>query len=215
MPIVCPTITAYSEPEYRQQMQKIVHLATRIQIDLTDGVFTKQKTVLPEQAWWPVGFSADFHLMYREPLPAVKIILEHRPNMIIVHAEAVGGFVEVANFCHNHGIKVGVALLRETSPEAILPALGDIDHVLIFSGNLGYQGDSYADLKLLNKLSILKQRKPSLEVGWDGGVNDQNVAELVNGGVDVLNVGGYIQNAGDPARAYAVLQRIADETGTT
>jgi ribulose-phosphate 3-epimerase len=58
----------------------------------------------------------------------------------------------------------------------------------------------------------LKQYKPDLEVGWDGGINDQNVAELINGGVDVLNVGGYIQRAEDPARAFAALQRIADET---
>ena len=215
MPTICPAILANSEEEYSQQIKKIAHFARRIQIDLTDGQFASSRTVKPGQAWWPVGFRADFHLMYRQPLPAVQIIMEHRPNLIIVHAEADGGFDEVATFCHQHEVKVGVALLQQTPAETILPALANIDHVLIFSGNLGHQGGSHANFQLLNKLSILKRHKPGLEVGWDGGINDQNVAELVNGGVDVLNVGGYIQHAEDPARAFAALQRIADETGTT
>jgi pentose-5-phosphate-3-epimerase len=135
--------------------------------------------------------------------------------MIIVHAEAEGNFEVFANFCHHHKVKVGVALLQETPAETILPALLHIDHVLIFSGNLGYQGGSHADMELLNKLSILKKHKQTLEIGWDGGVNDQNVSELVYGGVDVLNVGVYIQKAENPEKAYEGLQRIADETGTT
>jgi len=37
----------------------------------------------------------------------------------------------------------------------------------------------------------------------------------VFGGVDVLDVGGYIQDAADPQKAYERLARIAEETGTT
>jgi len=33
--------------------------------------------------------------------------------------------------------------------------------------------------------------------------------------VDVLNVGGFIQNSADPEHSYDTLQRIAEETGTT
>jgi len=215
MPVICPTITAYSEDEYKDQVERIVHLATRIQIDLTDGIFTKERTVSPDQAWWPVGFKADFHLMYKNPASAVHTILQHTPHLIIVHAEAEGDFAAMADFCHQHQVKVGMALLQPTPADKILPAISHIDHVLIFSGNLGYQGGSHVDFELLNKVKILKSQKPELEIGWDGGVNDQNVAELINGGVDVLNVGGYIQDAEDPARAFQALQRIADETGTT
>ena len=215
MSVICPTITAYTEEDYKAQIEKIVHLAQRIQIDLTDGIFTKEKTITPEQAWWPVGFKADFHLMYKNPLPAIQTILQHQPSLVIVHAEADGDFPTMADLCHQQQVQVGLALLQDTPAEKILPALGHVEHVLIFSGNLGYQGGSHADFNLLQKIQVLKQHKPELEIGWDGGVNDQNVAELINGGVDVLNVGGYIQKAEDPARAYAALQRIADETGTT
>jgi len=215
MTTICPAILAATKEEYRKQIENIVHVARRVQIDLTDGQFAPGRTIKPEQAWWPVGFAADFHLMYRQPLPAVQVALLHKPNLVIIHAEAEGNFMDVANICHQHEVKVGVALLPQTPVDNIVPALGHTDHVLIFSGNLGRQGDSVADFGLLEKVKLLKSLRPNLEIGWDGGINDQNVAELVNGGVNVLNVGGYIQHAEAPERAFNALQRIADETGTT
>lgn len=215
MAVICPTITASDEKGYQDQMAIISHFAKRIHIDLADGIFTPRPLVKPEQAWWPVGFMADFHLMYEHPLQAVKEILKHKPHLIIVHAEAKGSFEEVAKNCTELGVKVGVALLAETPLQTIAPALGRIDHVLVFSGNLGYQGGSHADLKLLQKVEQLRKLQPGIEISWDGGINDQNVADLINAGVDVLNVGGFIQHAKDSAKAFHKLQRIADEAGTT
>lgn len=214
MPVICPTITAYNPTEYKDQMEKIVHLAHRVQIDLTDGQFTKEKTVSPAEAWWPAGFLADFHLMYKNPMDAVAEILKHRPNLIIVQAEAEGSFENFSSICKTAGVKIGAALLQDTSPEILFPVINRLDHVLIFSGNLGYQGGSTADLSLLEKAKVLKARNSLLEIGWDGGVNDQNAAQLVLGGVDVLNAGGYLQQAKDIARNFAFLQRIVNETGT-
>lgn len=215
MPAICPTITAETAEKYRRQMEKVAGFARRIQIDLTDGRFAPSKTVPATEAWWPVGVKTDFHIMYKDPLPAVREVLKHRPNLIIVHAESDGNFEEFARHCHDKGVSVGVALLPETHPQTIAGALELIDHVLIFSGNLGYQGGSQADLGLLGKVSALKSVKSTLEIGWDGGVNDQNISQLVFGGVDVINVGGFIQTAENSERAYKSLERIADETGTT
>lgn len=214
MSVICPAILAVDEAQYRRQIENVVHHAHRIQIDLTDGLFASNSTIKPEQAWWPVGFKADFHLMYRQPLTVIGAIIDHKPNLVIVHAEAEGDLLGLAKACRDHQIKIGVALLQDTPAEKITAALEHVDHVLIFSGALGEYG-GHANLSLLEKVKLLKQHKPDLEIGWDGGINDQNISELVTGGVDVLNVGGYIQNAADPAQAFATLQRIADETGTT
>ncbi|MBI4033784.1 hypothetical protein HY379_02175 [Candidatus Saccharibacteria bacterium] len=214
MAVVCPSVLAADKDSYHRQLQNVAPFAHRIQIDLTDGIFAPHKTVSPEEAWWPVGFLADFHLMYKNPLIAIQKILQHKPNLIIVHAEADGDFNQVVDFCRNHSVKLGIALLPQTAPEKIVSALADIDHVLIFSGDLGSFGGQ-ADLSLLEKVKALKQAKPDIEIGWDGGINDQNISELVFGGVDVLNVGGFIQNSHDPGGAYRTLERITQETGTT
>ena len=208
MAAVCPAILAADEHIYQEEMERVGGLADRIQIDLTDGKFAQAPTVKPEQAWWPVGVRADFHLMFEDPLPAVKTVLAHPANLIIVHAEAKGSFNQVVNFCRQADVKVGVALLPATPPEKIQPALELIDHVLIFSGNLGSYG-GHSDLTLLHKVRDLKQLKASLEIGWDGGINDRNIQTLVKGGVDVLNVGGFIQNSDDPAQTIHNLRHLA------
>ncbi len=215
MSVVSPTVTASTQAAYRKQMEKVAHFANSVHIDLTDGIFAEPKTVSAEDAWWPVGIKADFHLMIKDPEPAARAAAKHHPHLIIVHAEASGSFEEFAGFCRQQHIKVGVALLQKTPPDIILPALQLVDHVLIFSGNLGHQGGSRVNFQLLDKVKILKNHKPELEIGWDGGINDQNISQLAFAGVDVFNVGGFIQKAADPQKAFHALQRIADETGTT
>lgn len=205
---ICPTITAETPDEYRTQMRRIESFATRIHIDTSDGRFAPRKLVKFDGIWWRGDRTIDLHIMYQWPTIHREMILALSPRLVIIHAEAEGNFAGFANILHHHGIEAGVALLPKTPVETILPALDFIDHVLIFSGNLGHQGGSKADLKLLDKVRELKEQKPSLEIGWDGGVNDRNIREIAEAGVEVINSGGFIQKAGDPAAAY---QRLADQ----
>lgn len=203
--VICPTVTAQNAEEYRQQMERVAGFAMRVHIDLADGLFTHVKLTSIDHVWWPAGLQADVHVMYKEPFRHTKALLHLNPQLIVVHAEAEGDFIAFAEAAHEAGIKVGVALKPETMPEMIQPALDWIDHVLIFSGHLGHFGGQ-ANTHLLTKVLKLKRWKPGLEIGWDGGINNQNVATLVAGGVDVLNVGGFIQHAGDPQGAYEMLE---------
>lgn len=205
MAIICPTVLAQTEADYKVQLARIEPFARRIQVDLSDGVFTKPKTVDIGEAHWPKSVKADLHLMFQNPTRHMRAIVKHKPHLVIVHAESDGDFMTFAQILRKLNIKVGVALLPETPASAIKDALELIDHVMIFSGTLGKFGGS-ADLDLLVKAQALKHLKKSLEIGWDGGVNEQNAHLLVAGGVDVLNVGGAIQKADDPADAYAKLK---------
>ena len=203
---ICPTITAESAHEFRAQAERIEPFAVRWHIDVADGDFAPS-TLLPlDRLWWPGNVQVDVHMMYRNPAEHLELMIVQHPRLVIIHAEADGDFGEWSNTLHRHGIEVGVALLPQTPVALIKNALNDIDHVLVFSGNLGYQGGSAADLQLLQKVTELRHLKPTLEIGWDGGVNEQNAATLAAAGVDVLNVGGYIHGAHNPKAAYATLE---------
>jgi ribulose-phosphate 3-epimerase len=205
---ICPTITASEPDEYRKQIERIVPFTKRLHIDLADGIFTPNKLLPVDEVWWPGGIRADLHVMYKRPDEHLDALIALGPQLVIVQAEAEGDFIEFAKRLHLHGIEAGVALLPDTQPEIIKPGLELIDHVLIFSGNLGYQGGSTANTDLLEKIKAIKALKSTIEVGWDGGVNDQNAAELASGGVEVLNVGGFIQKADDAEKAYAALRAL-------
>lgn len=206
---ICPSVTAADANEYNTQMERVAKLTSRLHIDVADGVFTPVKLLPLDQVWWPGGMRADLHVMYQKPFVHYKTYLSLAPQMVIVHAEADGSFVPFAELMHRHGIEVGVALKQKTPVELIRPALNWIDYVLIFSGDLGHFGGQ-ADLSLLDKARDLRQLKPQLEIGWDGGINNENAATLARGGVDVLNVGGYMHHAADPRAAYdALTQAVA------
>lgn len=206
--IICPTVLAGNAEDYRQQIERVAPFALRVHIDLADGQFAPTKTIPLHDVWWPGGVHADLHVMYAEPFRHAKALLKLHPQLVIVHAEASGDFGQFAEHAHQHGVAVGVALKPETAVDVIAPALAVIDHVLVFSGNLGHFGGQ-ADTHLLTKVLRLKRLKPSLEIGWDGGINNHNAATLAAGGVDVLNTGGFIQHASDPAAAFETLQDLA------
>lgn len=204
---ICPTVTATNAHNYRTQIERIAQFASRIHIDVSDGILAPNKLLDLDQVWWPGGVRADLHVMLDNPFDHVEIYRSLGSQLVIVHAEAKGDFMAFAEFMHRHGIETGVALLQDTPVETIVPAIDMIDHVLIFSGKLGYFGGQ-ADLSLLDKVKQLKQIKPALEIGWDGGINDSNAMLLADGGVEVLNVGGFIQRSPQPRAAYEKLEKL-------
>jgi ribulose-phosphate 3-epimerase len=206
-PSICPTVTAPEPHTFREQMERIAGFAVRVHIDLSDGSLAPNKLLDLDKVWWPGGIRADLHVMLADPFAHVELYRALGPQLVIVHAEAKGDYAAFAEVMHHHGIETGIALLPDTDVEAIVPGLELIDHVMIFSGKLGYFGGD-ADLQLLDKVKRLKQLKPMLEIGWDGGINDRNARQLVDGGVDVLNVGGFIQHSPNAAAAYDTLEHI-------
>jgi ribulose-phosphate 3-epimerase len=207
MAIVCPTVTAENTHQYRQQMERAALFAKRIHVDFMDGKFAPTKSPGFLQAWWPDNVQVDLHVMYEHPEKELEEIISLKPSLVVVHAEAGGNFVVIARKLHEANVKVGVALLAKTPVDVIKPALEHLDHVLIFSGDLGHFGGS-VDVSLFEKVKKIKALKPKVEVGWDGGINDTNARQLVEAGVDVLNVGGYIQRAEKPAERYDILRNL-------
>jgi ribulose-phosphate 3-epimerase len=203
--VICPTVTALDPHEYREQMERIEPFAERVHIDLMDGELAPTKSPGLDHVWWPENLKADIHLMYQKPMDQLEQLVKLKPNLVVIHYEAEVDHAHFATHLRENGIKAGLAILQDTPAEKTFEILNCFDHVLIFSGNLGHHGGE-ANLDLLGKIPFLRQQKPDLEISWDGGINDQNAKRLIEGGVDVLNVGGFIQNSDDPTTAYAKLK---------
>ena len=66
----------------------------------------------------------------------------------------------------------------------------------------------------LEKIRLIKKINSNVEIGWDGGANLGNVFSLKQGGVDVINVGGALANAADPAQIYKDMSAEINRKGT-
>jgi ribulose-phosphate 3-epimerase len=208
MSVVCPTVTAYDIHEYSRQLRLISSFAKRIHVDLMDGMFAPTVSPGIDEIRLPHHGKADIHLMYQHPMDVLQQLILLKPRMVVIHNEADVHHMHFVAELHRHDIKAGLAILRDTPIEYAYQIMHSFDHVLIFSGNLGHHGGE-ADLGLLDKVHKVRQHHPDAEIGWDGGINEHNVRELVEAGVDVLNVGGSIHRAKDPAAAYQKLRELA------
>lgn len=212
MSIICPTILARNLPEYTANLEKVEDFAERIQIDFADGDFAPVKTINLIEAHWPDFIRADFHLMLRDPMKEIETLISQHPNLAILHAES-RHVKEVIDELNTVRIKTGIAILPETMVDSTSSLIELVDHVLIFAGHLGYYGGE-ADLAQLDKVKEIRAIKPEIEIGWDGGANDKTIKQLVDGGIDIINVGSYIQNSPEPESAYNTLQQIISKAGS-
>lgn len=205
MACICPTVTAFDTSQYKTQMDLLETFAERIHIDLMDGEFAPTISPAPKEIWWPKKLTTDIHLMYERPMEYIEQLVELKPNLVIIHFEADVDHAAFARRLQEAGIRAGVALLQDTTVGSAAPILQHFDHVMIFSGNLGHHGGSTADPRLLHKAQAVRQLQPGVETGWDGGVNADNALVLATGGIDVLNVGGFVHKAASPKDAYTHL----------
>ncbi len=204
MPVIAPAVLAESADQFKEKMEVLAAFTERVHIDITDGEFAPTFTVSEADAWWPSEWQADIHAMVARPSEHVQSLVSRKPNLIIFHAEVEEDLTAVIQYIKQQGIKAGIALQRSTVPLSVRSLIETVDHVMIFSGELGHHGGT-ASLMQLEKIRLIKDIKGDVEIGWDGGVTIENAFTLAQGGVEVLNVGGTIANSADAAGTYAKL----------
>ncbi len=204
MAIVVPTVLATSAEEYTAMLATAEGLGTRIHVDICDGEFAPNSTINLAQVHFAEITQADLHLMLKDPASQLETALSLHPYLIIFHAESDGDIVELMGRVKELGVKAGIALLPDTSVDAASNLVAVADHVLIFTGTLGFNGGAFQESQL-DRVAAVRAINPDVEVSVDGGVSDANAAMIAAKGVDVLYAGGSIQNAKDPKAAYSLI----------
>lgn len=209
---IVPAILTDNKVDYRNQVERINIFTRRVQIDVTDGVFTPATTLDITNVWWPRNWEADLHLMVAKPSEHIDTVLKLNPSLCILHAETSEDLLPLFETLKNAGIKTGLALLPPTFPGNVKQYIDVVDHVLILAGQPGVQG-SKADLMQMEKIQLIRAMKPELEISWDGGANITNIRALAHADLDVINVGSAIATAENPAQVFDDLVAEIDKSG--
>lgn len=209
---IVPAILSSDKQDYRVQIERINVFTRRAQIDVTDGIFAPNQTLDITSVWWPKNWQADLHMMVSQPSFYLDTILKLSPSLCILHAEANENLLPIFERLKAAGIKTGLALLPATYPGNVKPYIDVVDHVLIFAGQLGVQGGQ-ADMMQTEKIPLVRNMKPELEIGWDGGANVSNIRALAHADLDVINVGSAISGSPNPAETFQQLVAEIDKNG--
>lgn len=209
---IVPCVMAETAEQYKASIERVQLFAKRIHVDVSDGEFAPAFLLNPEQIWWPEGWRVDIHAMVMRPIEYVDKLIALNPSLIIFHAETGVNLLPIIDKIKQANIQAGVALLKSTVPSSITDVIKAVNHVMIFSGDLGKHGGT-ASMMQVEKVRLIKAINPDVEIGWDGGINLDNAFSIARGGVDVLNAGGVFANAESPVGTYNALTAEINKQG--
>jgi ribulose-phosphate 3-epimerase len=154
----------------------------------------------------------DCHLMIDNPDRWAPPYAEAGAYNVTFHAEATDNPIWVARDIRAAGAKAGLSVKPGTPIEPYLDILREFDTLLIMSVEPGFGGQKFIS-EVLPKVGTARRLVDAGElnvlVEIDGGINEDNILEAAEAGVDCFVAGSAVYSAEDPAAAVEALRRMA------
>lgn len=134
----------------------------------------------------------DVHLMIEEPARYFEELVKAGADGITFHAEACEDFEKTLACLKELPVRTAVSIKPDTSVEVIERWLDQLDMVLIMSVEPGFGGQELlpSTLKKIEQLKqIREERGLSCQIEVDGGINRENLAQVIQCGADIAVVG--------------------------
>lgn len=187
-----------------------------LHLDIMDGHFVDNISFGPEicaavrQAVGPDRF-LDAHLMIERPDHYFHRFVKAGVNLICIHVE-LGDEYYLKNTLQRireSGVKNGLAINPATPFETLLPFLSEIDLLLVMSVVPGFGGQSFMP-SVLHKVEQAAawrtKHQADFLIQMDGGIGQNNAAQCIQSGADVLVAGSSTFKAPDMAKAIAEMK---------
>lgn len=215
---IAPSILAADFAKLGQEVLEVEKAgADWIHIDVMDGHFVPNITMGPivVDALRPLTqLPLDVHLMIENPDRYIEDFAKAGADYITVHVEACPHLHRTIQLIRSFGVKPGVVLNPHTPVETIQHILEDIDLVLFMTVNPGFGGQKFIHsvIPKVQQLSeLLKEKKLSVEIEIDGGINEETIVPCAEAGATVFVAGSAIFNKPDRARALQSIKKAGEE----
>lgn len=152
----------------------------------------------------------DVHLMIEKPARYIEDFARAGADIITVHYEAETHLDRTINYIKSFGVKAAVALNPATSLNGLEYLINDLDMVLIMSVNPGYGGQkyiNYCNTKIKQLKEMCLYNNPNLLIEVDGGIDSNNISEIVKCGANVIVAGSAVFKDGKIKENIAELRR--------
>lgn len=186
--------------------------ASLLHVDVMDGRFVPNITVgLPvvKAISRATQLPIDAHLMIVEPGRYVEAFVKAGARMVSIHIEADPHAHRTLTSIRAAGARAGIAINPATSLTALEEAVRFADFVLLMSVNPGFGGQTFIteSLDKIRRLrKMLDERGIKARIEVDGGIDRENIADIVGAGAEIIVSGSAIFGADDPAVALRELR---------
>jgi len=183
-----------------------------VHVDVMDGHFVPNLTIGPVVVQSVAKASTkplDVHLMVENNTFFVDLFAPLKPKYISFHLEEEMHPHRLIQKIRDLGISPAIVLNPHSRSEDLEYIINDLDMVLLMSVNPGFGGQKFIP-SVIEKVARLKdlilRKNADTLIEVDGGVNDKNVVDLKNAGVDIVVAGSYVYGSDDYAKAIKSLQ---------
>ena len=152
----------------------------------------------------------DVHLMIESPERYLEDFKAAGADLITVHAEATKHLHRAVTKIKELGLKAGVSINPATPLSAIELVLSEVDMVLIMSVNPGFGGQKFIPFTI-DKIKKLREMAPNVDIEVDGGVNQDNIGELVRAGANVVVAGTAVFGGDIAVNTKKMIERMYEE----
>jgi ribulose-phosphate 3-epimerase len=219
---IAPSILAWDLGDLERAVEISVEGgADQVHLDVIDGHFAPNITFGPgtvKALRRRCDLKFDTHLMIESPQLYAEKFIDAGSDLLTFHAEVLDGksFDRLHRLVESKGKEVGLAIKPRTNlPSWALDRLDKISTLVVMTVNPGFSGQSM-DMSVMPKLqnlsSLVKEKGLSTDIEVDGGVEPENVREVVKRGGNVLVAGAGVYGKKDPVKAISELRERALKT---
>ena len=193
-----PTILEKDSLTAKERLLKLQRIFNYIQIDVLDNSFVKETSffdVSLVRKWKPKCFF-EFHCMVNNPSVIFKKISGWKnARKIIIHYEAFSrdkrALYDIIEEIRLLKKEVGLAINPNTPVAKVIEFIPRIDEILIMGVIPGKSGQKF-DSSVLEKIKSLRSKFSDLNIGVDGGVNEENLERILEAGASKINAHSFI-----------------------
>jgi ribulose-phosphate 3-epimerase len=213
-----PSLYAADFLRMGEQIDHLLGAGSRVfHFDIGDGHFIEPVTMGPIvlQAISPLIHKfegvIDCHLMVDDPEHHFEMVKKAGGDSVTFHVEACEEPWKAIKLARDLDLGVGVAFNPETTVGDAVGASIGADLVLCMSIHPGYSGQSFMPESLGRIRQLREQLHQNLFVQVDGGVGEDNVADIRRAGASLAVAGTSIFGREDYPRAYRQLVKAFAE----
>lgn len=192
---IIPAILEKKLQDFEKQVQYFSQYFNQIQIDISDGLYTSQKTIdILEINKLNSIFSNiifDFHLMVKNPsleIKKIKNLSNIKTNIVLINVD------QIKNLEINEPVNIGTVLNPEHRVFDYFNVVNEYPYVQIMTVNPGFQGQEFI-ANNLKKIKELREQGFDGQIFLDGGINkiSLNLIEKNTFKPDFLCIGSYLK----------------------
>jgi len=209
---IAPSILSADFARLAEEIQAVEQGGAGVlHVDVMDGHFVPNITVglpvvmaIARATKLPI----DTHLMISEPGRYAEQFVEAGASMVSVHIEIDPHIHRTLSAIRAKGGLAGIAINPATPLSSLDEAIKFADFVLLMSVNPGFGGQSFIPSSL-DKLKRLKrmidERGLPVRIEIDGGIDANNIQEVVAAGAEIIVAGTAVFGPQDPTQAVQAL----------